>query len=34
MLCFLDSPLDVLKEVCRILVPGGKIVLGLVLKII
>jgi len=31
-LCFLDSPLDVLKEANRILVPGGKIVLGLVLK--
>jgi SAM-dependent methyltransferase len=31
-LCFLDSPLDVLKEVNRILMPGGKIVLGLVLK--
>ena len=31
-LCFLDSPLDVLKEVNRILIPGGKIVLGLVLN--
>ena len=31
-LCFLDSPLEVLKEANRILVPGGKIVLGLVLK--
>ncbi len=31
-LCFLDSPLDVLKEANRILIPGGKIVLGLVLK--
>jgi SAM-dependent methyltransferase len=31
-LCFLDSPLEVLKEVYRILIPGGKIVLGLVLK--
>jgi len=31
-LCFLDSPLDVLKETKRILIPGGKIVLGLVLK--
>jgi SAM-dependent methyltransferase len=31
-LCFLDSPLDALKEASRILVPGGKIVLGLVLQ--
>lgn len=31
-LCFLDSPLDVLKEANRILAPDGKIVLGLVLK--
>ena len=31
-LCFLDSPLEVLKEVSRILMPSGKIVLGLVLK--
>ena len=31
-LCFVDSPLDVLKEAYRILVPGGKIVLGLVLR--
>jgi SAM-dependent methyltransferase len=31
-LCFLDFPLDVLKEANRILMPGGKIVLGLVLK--
>jgi SAM-dependent methyltransferase len=31
-LCFLDSPLEVLKEASRILMPGGKIVLGLVLK--
>jgi SAM-dependent methyltransferase len=31
-LCFLDSPLEVLKEAGRILAPGGKIVLGLVLK--
>lgn len=31
-LCFLDSPIDVLKEANRILIPGGKIVLGLVLK--
>jgi SAM-dependent methyltransferase len=30
-LCFLDSPLDVLKEANRILMRGGKIVLGLVL---
>ncbi len=31
-LCFVDSPPDVLKEAYRILVPGGKIVLGLVLR--
>jgi len=31
-LCFLDSPLDVMKEANRILMPGGKIVLGLVLE--
>ncbi len=31
-LCFLDSPLDVLKEANRILTPDGKIVLGMVLK--
>jgi SAM-dependent methyltransferase len=31
-LCFLDSPLEVLREAGRILAPGGKIVLGLVLK--
>ena len=31
-LCFLDSPLDVLTEANRILMPGGKLVLGLVLK--
>jgi SAM-dependent methyltransferase len=31
-LCFVDSPLDVLKEANRILAPRGKIVLGLVLK--
>ena len=31
-LCFLDSPLNVLTEANRILVPGGKIVLGLVLR--
>jgi len=31
-LCFLDSPLEVLKEAGRILTPGGKLVLGLVLR--
>jgi SAM-dependent methyltransferase len=31
-LCFLDDPLDVLKEARRILVPGGKIVLGVITK--
>jgi SAM-dependent methyltransferase len=31
-ICFVDSPLDVLKEANRILKPGGKIVLGLVLE--
>jgi SAM-dependent methyltransferase len=31
-LCFLDSPLEVLKEAGRILEPSGKLVLGLVLK--
>jgi SAM-dependent methyltransferase len=31
-LCFLNSPLEVLKEASRILSPNGKIVLGLVLK--
>lgn len=31
-LCFLDSPMDVLKEANRILIPTGKIVLGLVLR--
>ena len=31
-LCFLDLPLEVLKEVNRILMPGGKVVFGLVLK--
>jgi SAM-dependent methyltransferase len=31
-LCFLDAPLDVLKEVGRILVPGGKLVLGLIFR--
>jgi SAM-dependent methyltransferase len=31
-LCFLDSPLDVLKEANRILMRGGKTVLGLVLE--
>ena len=30
-LCFLDSPLDVLREAYRILMPGGKVALGLVL---
>ncbi len=31
-LCFVDSPLDVLREAYRILRPEGKIVLGLVLR--
>jgi SAM-dependent methyltransferase len=31
-LCFLEYPLEVLKEADRILAPGGKLVLGLVLK--
>ncbi len=31
-LCFVDTPLGILKEAGRILVPGGKIVLGLVLR--
>lgn len=31
-LCFLDLPLDVLREANRILMPDGKIVLGLVLR--
>jgi len=31
-LCFLETPLDVLREIRRILVPEGKLVLGLVLK--
>ena len=31
-LCFLDSPTEVLKEANRILMPGGKLVLGLFLK--
>jgi len=31
-LCFLDSPLEVLREASRILMPGGKLVLGMVLK--
>jgi SAM-dependent methyltransferase len=31
-LCFLDSPLEVLKEASRILMPGGKLVLGMVLN--
>jgi SAM-dependent methyltransferase len=30
--CFVRSPLDVLEETQRILAPGGKIVLGLVLR--
>jgi SAM-dependent methyltransferase len=29
-LCFLDSPVNVLKEASRILIPGGKIVLGII----
>ena len=31
-LCFLDSPLDVLREAYRILMPDGKVALGLVLR--
>jgi len=31
-LCFVDSPLDVLREAYRILVSSGKVVLGLVLS--
>jgi len=31
-LCFLDSPPSVLREVNRILIPDGKIVLGMVLR--
>ena len=31
-ICFVDSPLAVLNETYRILKPGGKVVLGLVLK--
>jgi len=31
-LCFVDSPVAVLQEAYRILKPGGKIVLGLVLR--
>jgi SAM-dependent methyltransferase len=31
-LCFLDSPLKVLKEAKRILIPRGKLVIGLVFK--
>jgi SAM-dependent methyltransferase len=30
--CFVQSPLDVLSETYRVLQPGGKVVLGLVLK--
>jgi len=32
VLCFVDSPLDVLKETHRILAPSGKLVLGVFLK--
>ena len=31
-ICFVASPLEVLKESHRVLVPGGKVVLGLVLR--
>ena len=31
-LCFLESPLKVLEEAHRILLPGGKIVLGVILR--
>jgi len=31
-LCFLDSPLDVLRETHRLLMTGGKVALGLVLR--
>jgi len=31
-ICFVDKPLDVLRETYRILKPSGKVVLGLVLK--
>jgi SAM-dependent methyltransferase len=31
-LCFLESPLEVLKEIHRILLPGGKVALGVILK--
>jgi SAM-dependent methyltransferase len=31
-LCFLDYPLDVLKEIARILAPDGKLAMGMVLK--
>jgi SAM-dependent methyltransferase len=31
-LCFADSPLDVLREACRVLREDGKVVLGMVLR--
>jgi len=31
-LCFVDSPLDILKEANRVLQPDGKVILGLVLN--